>query len=111
MKKVIGVYQSGADSFTDKAGKEIAYDNIELWYTSDEIPSSMDGKFVGELPHHEKIKRDDVQTFGVPFADWFDLVGAEIEFFYTKDKKEQMKVYGVFVQSIAVADKNSKKES
>lgn len=105
MKKVIGVYQSGAEEFTDeKSGKVISYDNIELWYVSDEIPSNLQGKFVGELPHREKLKRSEIQTMGVPFEDWFELVGAEIEFFYMKDKNEQLKVYGVFVQNMSVTD-------
>lgn len=111
MKKIIGVYQSGAGEFKDDDGKLVKFDSIILWYETDEIPGSMDGKFAGVLPHKEKFKRSDVQTFGVPFDDWFELVGAEVEFFYMKDKEDNLKINGVFVQSMPSDNKNLKKES
>lgn len=111
MKRIVGVYQSGAGEFKDDEGKLVKYDSIILWYESDEVPENMKGKFAGVLPHKERFKRSDVQTFGVPFDDWYDLVGAEVEFLYMRDKEDQLKINGVLVQSMSCDNKsNPKKE-
>lgn len=101
MKKVLGVYQSGEGEFVDKnTGQLITYDSIMIWYVTDEIPANISDRVNGSIAYCEKLKRKEVRLLNSPSGDWFDLVGAEVEFLYSKDKDGNPKISGVFVQEI-----------
>ena len=106
MNRVLGVYQTGRNSFVDGKGNVVEYDNIMISYETDEIPDSMDGHYVGTIVYRERFKRGSVVLKGLDTEDWFELVGCEVEFGYKKDKKEENVLNKVIVMSKPFDDKN-----
>ena len=113
MKRIVGVYQTGEGQFLDKAkGEMVKYDNIIIWYETDEIPPNMFEHTEGMITYSEKFKRKDVKLLGLNTNDWFELLGREIEFGYSKDKEGKPVISIVFVQDTVFDDKKqTKKES
>lgn len=75
MVKCVGYkVSSGVFTPTDGSGNAIPYDNLLVYYVSDD-DSSIAGQFAG----YEKIKRQGLQLIGVNNYD--ELVGKNIRFY------------------------------
>lgn len=72
MFEVIGLQEKSGE-FEDDHGKTIKYDNIMLYYVTDENPD-----IIGFFGKEQKIARAKVKLLNA--KDWSELLGKQIEF-------------------------------